>query len=34
MFLRSQALDDPSSAFDLMQKELARLLGTIHVTSY
>ena len=32
MFLRSQALDDPSSAFDLMQKELARLLSTIHVT--
>jgi phosphate:Na+ symporter len=33
MFLRSQALDDPSSAFDLMQKELARLLSTIHVTA-
>ena len=33
MFLRSQALDDPSSAFDLMQKELARLLSTIHVTT-
>jgi phosphate:Na+ symporter len=32
MFLRSQALNDPSSAFDLMQKELARLLDTIHVT--
>ena len=33
MFLRSQALDDPSSAFDLMQKELARLLSMIHVTT-
>lgn len=33
VFLRSQALDDPSSAFDLMQKELARLLGTIRVTA-
>jgi phosphate:Na+ symporter len=32
MFLRSQALDDPSSAFDLMEKELARLLGTITLT--
>ena len=32
MFLRSQALGDPPSALDLMQKELARLLGTIHVT--
>jgi hypothetical protein len=31
MFLRSQALDDVSSAFDLMRKELARLLGTIHL---
>ena len=33
MFLRSQALDDPSSAFDLMRKELARLLSMIHVTT-
>jgi phosphate:Na+ symporter len=32
MFLRSQALHDPSSAFDLLQKELARLLGTIPLT--
>ena len=32
MFLRSQALNDPSSALDLIQKELARLHGTIHVT--
>ena len=32
LFLRSQALDDAPSALDLMQKELARLLGTIHVT--
>jgi phosphate:Na+ symporter len=30
MFLRPQALDDPPSAFDLLQKELARLLGLIH----
>ena len=30
MFLRSQALDDPPSACDLLQKELARLLGMIH----
>jgi phosphate:Na+ symporter len=33
MFLRSQALDDVSSAFDLMKKELARLLGTIHLST-
>ena len=33
MFLRSQALDDPSSAFDLIRKELARLLSMIHVTT-
>jgi phosphate:Na+ symporter len=31
MFLRPQALDDPPSAFDLLQKELARLLGVIQV---
>ncbi len=30
MFLRPQALNDPPSAFDLLQKELARLLGMIH----
>lgn len=30
MFLRPQALDDPPSAFDLLQKELARLLGMVH----
>ncbi|MGC2579461.1 MAG: hypothetical protein WA376_17995, partial [Terrimicrobiaceae bacterium] len=33
MFLRSQALDDVSSAFDLMKKELARLLGTIRLST-
>ena len=33
MFLRKQALDDASSAFDLMKKELARLLGTIHLST-
>ena len=33
MFLRKQALDDVSSAFDLMKKELARLLGTIHLST-
>ena len=33
MFLRKQALDDVSSAFDLMKKELARLLGTIHLSA-
>ena len=31
MFLRPQALNDPPSAFDLLQKELARLLGMIRV---
>ena len=31
-FLHSQALDDPPSALDLIQKELARLLGSIHLT--
>lgn len=33
MFLRPQALDDPASAFDLLQKELARLLGMIQVNT-
>jgi phosphate:Na+ symporter len=32
-FLRPQALDDPPSAFDLLQKELARLLGMVAVGS-
>ncbi len=30
-FLRSHALDDPSTALDLLQRELARLLGTVGV---
>ncbi len=30
-YLRSHALDDPSSALDLMERELARLLGTVNV---
>ena len=33
IFLRKQALDDVSSALDLMKKELARLLGTIHLST-
>ena len=32
IFLHSQALNDPPSALDLMQKELTRLLGTIHLS--
>lgn len=30
-YLRSQALDDPSTALDLMERELARLLSTVRV---
>jgi phosphate:Na+ symporter len=30
-FLRSHALDDPSTAMDLMEREMARLLGTVRV---
>jgi phosphate:Na+ symporter len=33
IFLRKQALDDVSSALDLMKKELARLLGTVHLST-
>jgi phosphate:Na+ symporter len=33
MYLRPQALDDPASAFDLLQKELARLLGMVHANT-
>lgn len=33
-FLRSHALDDPSTALDLLEREMARLLGTVRLPEH